>query len=143
MNLENVYVADCETDGLLDTLTKIHTFGIGWKSESKWNIKDTSDYENMKKVLGDPTKVCVFHNGYLFDKKALEKVLGIEVKAFIIDTLPLAWALFPNRLKYGLEFFATDYGLEKPKVEANEWVGLSVDEENIIEYYERLNRTDI
>ena len=68
MDLNNVYVADCESDGFLDTLTKIHTFGIGWKSGGKWSIKDTPNYENMKKVLSDPTKVCVFHNGYLFDK---------------------------------------------------------------------------
>ncbi len=127
IDLDNgIYVCDCESDGFLDTLTKIHTFGVGWKSGGKWNIKDTPDYENMKKVLSDPTKVCVFHNGYLFDKKALEKILGIEVKAFIIDTLPLAWALFPNRLKYGLEFFATDYGLEKPKVD--DWENLTYEE---------------
>jgi hypothetical protein len=128
MDLDNgIYVCDLESDGFLDTLTKIHTFGIGWKTkDNSWAIKDTAKYEDMIKVLSDPTKVCVFHNGYLFDKKALQKVLGIEVKAFIIDTLPLAWALFPNRLKYGLEFFATDYGLEKPKIES--WTDLSYDE---------------
>ena len=122
-----VYVCDCETDGFLDELTKIHTFGIGWKTkDNTWAVKDTNKYEDMVKVLSDPTKVCVFHNGYLFDKKALEKVLGIKIEAFIIDTLPLAWALFPNRLKYGLEFFAEDYGLKKPKIES--WTDLSYEE---------------
>jgi DNA polymerase I-like protein with 3'-5' exonuclease and polymerase domains len=128
MDLENgIYVCDCESDGFLDSLTKIHTFGIGWKNkENSWAIKDTAKYEDMIKVLTDPTKVCVFHNGYLFDKKALEKVLNIKVEAFIIDTLPLSWALFPNRLKYGLEFFAEDYGLEKPKIES--WTDLTYEE---------------
>jgi DNA polymerase I-like protein with 3'-5' exonuclease and polymerase domains len=128
MNLDNgIYVCDCESDGFLDSLTKIHTFGIGWKTkDNSWALKDTAKYDDMIKVLSDPTKVCVFHNGYLFDKKALEKVLGIEVKAFIIDTLPLSWALFPNRLKYGLEFFAEDYGLQKPKIES--WTDLTYEE---------------
>jgi DNA polymerase I-like protein with 3'-5' exonuclease and polymerase domains len=128
MNLDNgIYVCDCESDGFLDSLTKIHTFGIGWKTkDNSWALKDTAKYDDMIKVLSDPTKVCVFHNGYLFDKKALEKVLGIEVKAFIIDTLPLSWTLFPNRLKYGLEFFAEDYGLQKPKIES--WTDLTYEE---------------
>jgi DNA polymerase I-like protein with 3'-5' exonuclease and polymerase domains len=128
MDLDNgIYVCDCESDGFLDSLTKIHTFGIGWKTkDNSWALKDTAKYEDMIKVLSDPTKVCVFHNGYLFDKKALEKVLGIKIKAFIIDTLPLSWALFPNRLKYGLEFFAEDYGLEKPKIES--WTDLTYEE---------------
>lgn len=127
MNLDSVYVCDCETDGFLEELTKIHTFGIGWKdSNGIWQLKDTSDYSNMKKVLEDPTKICVFHNGYLFDKKALQKVLNIEIKAFIIDTLPISWVLFPNRLKYGLEFFGETYGFKKPKIDS--WTDLTYEE---------------
>jgi hypothetical protein len=38
MNLDSVYVADCETDGLYEKASKMHVFSIGWKSEDKWNI---------------------------------------------------------------------------------------------------------
>lgn len=131
MDLNNVFVCDCETDGFLDEATKIHTFGVGWKNkEGEWQIKDTGDYENMKKVLCNPNNTCVFHNGYLFDKPVMEKLLGVKIEAKIIDTLPLAWQLFPNRIKegkrYGLESFGETYGFPKPKITS--WTDLTYEE---------------
>lgn len=128
MNLDNVYVSDCESDGFLDEATKIHTFGIGWKnSEGVWQIKDTSKYDDMRKVLTNPNNTIVFHNGYLFDSVLLSKILEIKIEATIIDTLPISWVLFPNRVKegekWGLGSFATDYGFKKPDIES--WHDLS------------------
>lgn len=145
MDLNRVYVADCETDGFIDEATKIHTFGIGWKdAEDIWQIKDTPDYSNMIKVLSNPNNVVVFHNGYLFDSVILSKLLNIEVKAEIIDTLPISWVLFPNRIKegkkWGLGSFGETYGFKKPEVNDDEWVGLSSDKLEIIKYYEGLSR---
>lgn len=131
MDLDKVYVADCESDGFLDEAIKIHTFGIGWKdTQGVWQIKDTPDYSNMIKVLSNPNNVVVFHNGYLFDSVILSKLLNIEVKAEIIDTLPISWVLFPNRIKegkkWGLGSFATDYGFNKPDIES--WTDLTYEE---------------
>lgn len=130
IDLDNVYVGDCECDGFIDEATKIHTFGIGWKSDGIWQIKDTPDYDNMIKVLTNPNNVIVFHNGYLFDSVILSKILNIEIKAEIIDTLPISWVLFPNRIKegkrWGLGSFATDYGFKKPEIES--WTDLTYEE---------------
>lgn len=131
MNLNKVYVTDCETDGFIDEATKIHTFGIGWKdTEGIWQIKDTSDYNNMIKVLTNPENVVVFHNGYLFDSVVLSKILNIEIKAEIIDTLPISWVLFPNRIKegkrWGLGSFGETYGFKKPEIKS--WTDLTYEE---------------
>lgn len=128
MDLNRVYVADCETDGFIDEATKVHTFGIGWKdADGIWQIKDTPDYTNMIKVLSNPNNVVVFHNGYLFDSVILSKLLNIEVKAEIIDTLPISWVLFPNRIKegkkWGLGSFGETYGFKKPDIES--WTDLT------------------
>jgi DNA polymerase III alpha subunit (gram-positive type) len=145
MDLSRVYIADCETTGFLPHVDKIHTFGISWKNSSgEWLVKDTPNYEDMIKVLTNPENILVMHNGILYDKPVLEHVLKIKVTATIIDTLPIVWYLFPNRIKegkkYGLGSFGTDYGVAKPIVENDEWIGLTKDEEEIIKYYEESNR---
>ena len=124
MDLNNVYVADAETDGLYETVSKMHVFSIGWKSDDKWNIKSTNKKEDVEKVLCNPNNVIVMHNGRRYDKPVLEKIFGFTVTATIIDSLALAWWLYPTRAKegkkFGLAYFGEDYGVPKPKVE--DWV---------------------
>jgi hypothetical protein len=121
MNLDNVYVADCETDGLYDTVSKMHVFSIGWKVDDKWSIKSTNKKEDVEKVLCNPSNTVVIHNGRRYDKPVLEKIFGITITATIIDSLALAWWLYPTRAKegkkFGLASFGEDYGVPKPKVE--------------------------
>lgn len=121
MDLNNVYVADCETDGLYDTVSKMHVFSIGWKSGDNWNIKSTNKKEDVEKVLCNPKNIIVMHNGRRYDKPVLEKIFGFKVTATIIDSLALAWWLYPTRAKegkkFGLAYFGEDYGVPKPKVE--------------------------
>ena len=124
MDLDNVYVADLESDGLLSEATKIWVLGVGYKDKDGiWQRKATNDYTNIAKVFSNEKNVIVMHNGILFDKKLIEKILGIEVKAFIIDSLPISWALFTQKLKFGLESFGEMYGIKKPEVE--DWENLS------------------
>ena len=41
MDLNQIFVCDCESDGFIEEATKIHTFGIGWKdSQGSWQIKE-------------------------------------------------------------------------------------------------------
>lgn len=105
-------VFDIETDGLLDELTKIHV--MSW-SNDMGEVKHTHDYDEMRYVLLN-TETLVGHNIIRFDIPAIEKVLGIEVKARLIDTLALSWYLHHDRMKHGLEGYGEDYGVPKPVI---------------------------
>jgi hypothetical protein len=131
MKLDKVLCGDFESDGLLDTVTKIHVFSIGWVGkDNKWKLKSTNDYDTIRKVLSDPNNVIAIHNGVQFDVPLAEKVLGIKVKAEIIDTLAVAWYIDCNRgkmgKKYGLAYYGEDFGVHKPEVE--DWIGLTYEE---------------
>ena len=105
-------VFDIETDGLLDELTKIHV--MSW-SNDMGEVKHTHDYDEMRYVLLN-SETLVGHNIIRFDIPAVEKVLGIEVKARLIDTLALSWYLHHDRMKHGLEGYGEDYGVPKPVI---------------------------
>lgn len=123
MNLDQAWCGDFESDGLLDTATKIHVFSFGMPSENGWTIKSTNDYEAIKRFFTDPKRVIAIHNGIMFDGPLVEKVLGIKIEATIIDTLALAWYIDCGREKYGLKVYGEEFGHLKPEVE--DWEGLS------------------
>ena len=126
MNLDKVLCGDFESDGLLDNVTKIHVMSLASKGKVGWNIKSTADYSVMAEIFSDPSKVIVIHNGIRYDEPLIEKILGIKVKATIIDSLALAWYLDIGRAKYGLESYGEDFGTLKPEVE--DWEGLTYEE---------------
>jgi len=105
-------VFDIETDGLLDELTKIHV--MSWSNDTG-EVKHTHDYDEMRYVLLK-SKTLIGHNIIRFDIPAIEKVLGIKVKARLIDTLALSWYLHHDRMKHGLEGYGEDYGVPKPVI---------------------------
>ena len=53
----------------------------------------------------DETDILVGHNIIRFDIPVVERLLGIKVKAQLVDTLALSWYLFPNRKIHKLEVF--------------------------------------
>lgn len=131
MNLNKVYCGDFESDGLLDTVTKIHVMSIGFKNkEGIWEIKSTNDYDVMRKVFSDPNNVIAIHNGVRYDEPLVEKILGIKVKATVICTLALAWYIDFGRgkegKKFGLEAYGEDFGTLKPEVK--DWENLTYEE---------------
>ena len=115
-------VFDIETDGLLDELTKIHV--LSYSHDGK-EVHHTHDYDEMRKFFTE-TEVLVGHNIIRFDIPAVEKVLGIKVKARLIDTLALSWYLHHDRLKHGLEWYGVDYGTPKPVIK--DWNSLTPQE---------------
>ena len=115
-------VFDIETDGLLDELTKIHV--LSYSHDGK-EVHHTHDYDEMRKFFTE-TEVLVGHNIIRFDIPAVEKVLGIKVKARLIDTLVLSWYLHHDRLKHGLEWYGVDYGTPKPVIK--DWNSLTPQE---------------
>lgn len=140
------YVVDIEADGL--NPTKIHVLSAGYKKDGKWEIVSTDDYDKMRGFLTEPKNTIVGHNFKMFDAPALSRILDIEIKAEIIDTLPMAWYILPSRKKsYGLGAFGEEFGVPKPKIE--DWDNLSYEEyrhrceEDVkinIELFEKLSR---
>ena len=102
-------VFDIEADGL--TPTKIHCL-----SANNGKMKSTVDYDNMRKFF-TTADILVGHNIQRYDIPAVERLLGIKVKAKLVDTLALSWYLEPHRLKHGLAEYGEEFGIPKPEVE--------------------------
>ena len=121
-------VFDIETDGLLDKLTKIHV--LSYQTESMDEPRSIFDYDEMRDFFLeyslDHTLALAGHNIVRFDVPAVEKVLGIKIRAKLVDTLGLSWYLHHQRQKHGLAVYGEEYGVPKPKVD--DWEGLSKEE---------------
>lgn len=118
------YVFDVEADGLLEEATKIHVL-------SYQNIDDREDkgslfdYDDIIRFLAD-AQCLIGHNIVLYDIPVLEKLLGIKVEARLVDTLPLAWYLYPHKRVVGLDAWGEEFRIFKPKVD--DWNNLSREE---------------
>lgn len=128
MDLDKVYIVDCEFDGFLDVLTKMHVMSVRYKTPEGWKTKSTNSKEDVFTVFENPNNTIVGHNFVAFDCPGLKKVFpDLEVKATIIDTLPLSQYLYPKRTKHSLESWAKEIeGVEK--VEMTDWENLSYEE---------------
>lgn len=130
MNLEkdNILIVDCEFDGFLDVLTKMHVMSVRYKTKNGWETKSTNKEEDVFKVFNNPNNIIVGHNFITFDMPGLQKVFpSLEPKVKIIDTLPLSQYLYPKRVKHSLESWASEIeGAEK--VEMTDWENLSYEE---------------
>ena len=114
-----VVVFDIEADSL--TPTKIHCLSAMISGK----LKSTTNYENMRKFFTSD-KVLVGHNIIRYDIPAVERLLGIKVKATLIDTLAISWYLEPKRNVHGLDGWGNELGVAKPKID--DWEGLTIEE---------------
>lgn len=112
-------VFDIEADGF--NATKIHCLSV-----KQGKIKSTTDYSNMAKFFSNPANVLIGHNICRYDIPTIERLLGVKVRAKIVDTLALSWYLYSERIKHGLEDWGEYFGVPKPVVK--DWVGLSSSE---------------
>ena len=129
MNLDKVYVIDAESNGLVPESTNIWCMGIGWQNkEGNWVVKSTTNYDDMRKVIGNPENTVVCHNLVRFDVPLYEKHLGIKVQASLVDSLGLSWYLYPERGQgeHGLAVWGEFFGVPKPKID--DWDNLTVEE---------------
>jgi hypothetical protein len=69
----------------------------------------------MKKILTE-ADILICHNLVRWDLPVYERILGIKIKAKLIDTLALSWYLYPLRNKHGLESHGEDLGIAKPVI---------------------------
>jgi len=114
-------IFDVESDGLLDEATKIHV--LAYKKDGR--VCHTHDYDEMREILTS-AELLIGHNIICFDIPLLEKILGIKIKARLIDTLALSWYLNHTRIRHGLEGYGEEYGVPKPEVD--DWHNLSKEE---------------
>jgi len=117
--VDNLWVVDVEGDGLYPT--KLHCMSATNDS----GTFSTTDYDEMREFL-DSVDIIVGHNFRRWDKVQLERLLNIEIKAKIVDTLALSWTLEPGRHRHGLADWGEEFGVPKPKIE--DWHGLSSEE---------------
>ena len=115
-------VFDIETDGLLDDMTKIHVLSYSYDGK---DIVSTGDYDEMREFF-ETHHYLIGHNIIRFDIPAVEKILGIKIKARLIDTLALSWYLNHHRIKHGLEGYGEDYGVPKPVIK--DWNSLTYED---------------
>lgn len=113
-------IFDIECDSL--NATKIHCFSYCTTTDSTKH--SLIKYEDIISLL----KICdtlIGHNIIRFDIPILEKILGIKIKANLIDTLGISWYLDPLQLKHGLEEWGNILKVEKPKIE--DWENLDLE----------------
>ena len=107
----DVCVFDIEADGFHPT--KIHCMSV----DMRGRLNSTANYGNMAAFIGKEDLYIVAHNCYRYDGPVLERLLGVKIKAKMIDTLFLSWYLFPDRKMHGLAEWGEYFGVPKPKVE--------------------------
>jgi hypothetical protein len=112
-------IFDMEANGL--NPDRIHVLSY----EKKGKIYSTFNYNKMRKILTEASTL-IGHNIIRFDIPALEKILKIEIKARLIDTLSLSWYLEPERRLHGLESWGEDFGVPKPVI--TDWDSLTPEE---------------
>lgn len=109
-------IFDIETDGLIENATKIHCVSV---QRIKGDIIEKftlTDYDSMRDFFLNE-KSLIGHNIIRFDIPVVEKLLGITIKAELVDTLGLSFYLYPMRRLHGLESWGDTVGVEKPKIE--------------------------
>ena len=133
-------VADLESDGFLELATKLHTLGFQMNQKDVMTFNASTESDRIVKFFQwhiDNEVPLVMHNGISFDVPLMEKLYGVDLsKLMLIDTLALSWYLSPERNLHGLGSFHEDYGIAKPTVADAEWLGLTEEEDMIIDYFE-------
>lgn len=114
-----LYCSDIEGDNLLYAITKLHCASFTELSPTMEEIRSFTllGMAEIAEFFTSPDNILVMHNGIAFDGPAVEKVLGVKIKAEIIDTLFLSWYLYPKMQRHGLAIWGEELGIKKPEVE--------------------------
>ena len=125
--MQDYVIFDIESDGLLDTVTKIHCLSYAKYVRGELVEKNTLvNYEDMRDFLFWNKTLCG-HNIVRYDVPVLKKLLNINFdKHRLIDTLALSWYLYPMKKKHGLEQWGDELGVKKPEIE--DWTNLKLED---------------
>jgi DNA polymerase-1 len=127
--MKTIYTGDLESDGLLDTATRIHCGVFKNLLTGEKLFFRPSQIGEMLSFL-DTVDVLIMHNGIGFDWPLLEKLHGYRFKGKRIDTLIMSRLLSPKRLvpfncpnkaigPHSVEAWGWRVG--RGKVEHNDW----------------------
>ena len=116
--MEKAVIFDVEGDGL--TPKKLHC--LSFSDEDEKNVETIFDYDGMRTFFTS-YDIYIGHNIRRWDIPVIERILGIEIKGLIIDTLALSWYLQPKRPKHNLESYGEEYGIKKPAIP--DWADLA------------------
>lgn len=138
-NLDKWFIVDIEAKGLLPDLKSsddLHCVSVGWEHNGQFKVKSTNKEEDIAKVFENPDNSIIGHFFLAYDLPALKIMFpNINFRAKIIDSLAISHYLYNDRLKHGLEDYGVEFGFEKVKIEADEWLNLSY--EKAVERCER------
>lgn len=115
---------DLESDGLLDTVSKIHVLSYTI-TDKDFNILESDNlinYTDIKKLF-ERDLIFIGHNIVTYDIPVVEKLLDIKCDKRLVDTLALSHYLYPLLPKHGLESWGEFFGIPKPVIEEGEWLG--------------------
>lgn len=130
-----IVIADCEANGLLPTVTKLHIFVFKELNTDNWF--EFTDVGEVIDFITNKVSVLIGHNFFGYDLPLLSKLGGVKwnYNTFngkplkIIDSYALSNGLNPDRETpkgckgpHGLEAWGKRTGIWKPEV--NDWEGL-------------------
>lgn len=129
-------VFDLESDGLLDSITKIHC--LSYTRIKDGNILDSGTLVKYEEILNFllNQECLVGHNIIRYDIPALKKIINFHPpeNQLHVDTLSLSWYLYPQEYNYntgnskirlhGLEHYGELLGIKKPEID--NWQGLGL-----------------
>ncbi len=120
MTDKKLCIFDIEGNGL--DADKIWVMSAAVYSKGQWRLKSTHDYDEMRSFFLN-TDVLVGHNIIRWDIPTIERILDIKIEARLIDTLAISWYIEPNKFLHGLDDWGKFFGVPKPKIANNEWLG--------------------
>jgi len=117
-----VIIFDVEANGL--DPTKLWTFSYSFVDSKKvYTLTDYQDIINFINQENQKETYFIGHNIIMWDIPfALKKLLKVFPKN-VIDTLGLSWYLYSHKTKHGLEDWGEYFGIPKPKIKSEEWLG--------------------
>jgi DNA polymerase I-like protein with 3'-5' exonuclease and polymerase domains len=120
-------VFDIETNGLLDTVSKIHCLSLITIDENFKIVEKRTYTEQIDMIkLFNNNNTFIGHNIIRYDIPVLCKLLNIKKPEHVIDTLGLSWYLFPEDKKHGLKFWGEYFKIPKPVIK--DWNNLETEE---------------
>ena len=116
------YVFDIECNGLnpdkIHCLVSQSEHGEYKSARRAYILREVNSWQEDDYLIG--------HNIIRYDIPVLERILDINIKAKLVDTLALSWYLFPERNRHGLADWGVEFGIPKPVIE--DWDNLTPEE---------------
>lgn len=109
-------VGDLEANGLLFEADKVWC-GVFIDIDTEEVFKFRPDQLDAMVDFLKQSKMLAMHNGIMYDKPLMKKVLGYEYQGKLVDTWVMSQLLFPEYFQHGVDAWGQRLGRAKPKHE--------------------------